>query len=512
MEKHLFITLKSNDDFISDLNLINSYNIKNPYAQISILTFKDNSKITEIYPASFNFEYIDKSKIKTIIASRLFCDAFAINTFMANLGTAINTNWDISHDLTGTDLSGYIHAAIKSENKNGVLLNKNKMASYPSDWIAITNDLLNPTDDHFFNPTMINQSLLNIENISEVDFKVAPSLSHMANTNFSRIRNKIGNNINIIGLDLAENQTVPFESYCEIINKFYNSFDYFPVIIYKNEKESVAIINKINAVFDNTLICIKYEYSALPAILKNLDYVVTQNSTVKHFSDATDTPNILITKRFEKSNFSLTDGCSVVGVNVLEKLPEDVFNLTNSVLNPLAQRQECTNETISATLINGAISIDMQLRPTNTNITNLLNSKYILDYYRPSCLGAITHNISLKDMSNQIKHEKEQITEAIKILLSTIRILKSGLKKSNELNKFIGFLDQLFTFSEVRGLASTPLKVFKSKVERIQEQDPDLSLKLIEGYLFELKNDFKFVTKTLSNVIHISTPARGLEL
>ena len=124
------------------------------------------------------------------------------------------------------------------------------------------------------------------------------------------------------------------------------------------------------------------------------------------------------------------------------------------------------------------------------NFINFLSTYFILNKYESSIkdLKLIQNEANI---DATIKSEKETIHEIIKHLLTCIRLTKTGISKETDLNKFIQTLGTLFSFSENKSSTSVAVSIFKSNVERIEEQDPSINIKLIESFLYELKNNFK---------------------
>ena len=289
MEKHLIISLNDKKQLISDINLCHSYQLKNPYAEVTFLTFEDFKDIATLSPASINFTYINQSKIKTIKNSRLFSDAFAINEFQDNLKPILNKVWDKSIDLTGNGLTLFIYTVLESKIKVGATLSDRNFVRYSNNWTQVLNDFINPTDNHYISPSIKNQIQLEVSQAHLVPYQGSNDLVEVSNRNF-RIREKIGSDVSIVAYNINHFNN-NFDLLCESINAHYNSFDYFPVVIYSANEENLELVNKVNSVFNDSLICVKYEYSALPAILLNIDLVITRDEITKFIADGCETPN-----------------------------------------------------------------------------------------------------------------------------------------------------------------------------------------------------------------------------
>lgn len=497
MEKHLIISLNDKQQLISDINLCHSYQVKNPYSEVTFLTFEDFKDITEFAPVNFNFIYINQNKIKTILNSRLFSDAFAINEFQDNLQPILERTWDRSIEITGNGLAAYIHTILDAKIKVGATLSDRNFVRYSNSWTQVLNDFINPTEKHYVSHSIKNQIQLEVSQSHIVPYQVSNDLVDVSNRNFKRIREKIGADVSIIAYNISEFRN-NFELLCESINKHYNSFEYFPIIIYSATEENIDLVNKVNPVFNDSLICVKYEYSALPAILINTDLIITKDKVTKFIADGCETPSIFLTDNINKfDSLSLFDGSCLIEATELKETVDSIYGLTNMILNPMLEAGQINNQYIMPETHNSESTLNFKIK--DTNITNFLSTFYILNKYENS----ITEfNLTTADtsLSTIIKSEKEMIHEIIKHLLTSIRLTKTGLSKEADLNKFIQTLDTLFSFSHNQSSTSVAVSIFKSNIERIEEQDPSINIKLIESFLYELKNDFKLLISSFDKL------------
>lgn len=495
MSKILVLNFDITSSFIENCNTLANYLVKNPYYEINVITFSENSNIAESYSNLFQFHFINKDRINKIYNSRLFNDAFAINGFLKETQVLLDYRWDKSIDLTKNNFSSYLHTVIDSNEKIGLSFNDKKFITYSDKAVQIYNDFIIDNSDSLMNKNLINNIQLGLFDFNFIDYKISDKIKTIANRNFAKIRNKVGENINLIGL--AINNLNNFQNTCELINKYLTSFDLYPVIIYKASKDTANLIDKINKVFEDSLVCVRYELNALPAILRNLDLVVTHEKTISKFAEGTETPNILITNQIN-SSISLNPSTCVLQENFRTKINDDIITLTNNLLSNSNNYNNIENEFALSKQEEDSILIRVNFNSGIYNLKNVLTFKNICDFLEISNRIKIETNIAWE--IRLLESEKENISNSVKAILNTLRLLKCGFNNHNDVNKFILSLDEIFNLSELNTSIKPMLLKFKSSVERIHENESSKNIKMIEHYLFELKDDLKRVIRELPNI------------
>jgi len=104
-----------------------------------------------------------------------------------------------------------------------------------------------------------------------------------------------------------------------------------------------------------------------------------------------------------------------------------------------------------------------------------------------------------------VTKSKDELTETVKVLLATLRSLKGVKQSKNNLNSFIGYLDNLIQRSRTDSITRGAIAMFEGNVENIDTTNSEENIKAIETFLFKLKNDLQILTNMLNEVASRAT-------
>lgn len=504
IKKVLFIHLK--DDLLAEnIKTITSYRNNNPHDEIHLLTEETNQNICEVFKGNLDqCHYIQTDRIKKLKDSKLFSDAFALNQYLQDISQVSEIDWGRTVALTNNYLTSLVLTFIESDSRTGVHFTEEKYTIYNNKWERIRNIIL--SSENYFNSSVINNFLLDQSYDFNTTLKLDKEVENIINKNFMAIRNKVGSDVNIVGVQVDHKLALSFEELCLMINMLFNNFNTYPVLIYKAEPQNIELINKTSSVFENNIICIKCDDSSISGILNNLDIFISHQSKFRALCDYTDTPSISIVADINYSKLPLNEVGYIVKNN--KDIIETVSKLTSKILNPLESLDLNSKEYVYKNITVNDVSV---LKPLNTNdekgIQALLKAAYVLQIANSNNYKyylQVLKQYPIETISQIIQKEKSFFTAAVRTILTMIKETKAGLKGETQTNEFILGLNTLFTMAEETNFVSLPLRAFKDDVENISSVGREENLTRIEDYLFELKDNIKLFTGLMDQIIQIS--------
>jgi ADP-heptose:LPS heptosyltransferase len=511
MKKILVISLKNEFDLIGTSFLINSYLKNNPHAEVSLLTYRDLKGAADLVANVSNVYSIDRYGIEHIFKNPLFSQGFAIDKFMSEIDGCRNQNWDEIINFSNDMVSSYLTTYFDTESRKGISISQTGTSVWNNCWEAYFNFYYGTQTRAPIHAHQIRHFMTEVPfNYDTNRLKINNEYLTIASQNFQRIRqSKSEGRTYVIGLSLqadASGNRVDPETMNNLIETMENSECYKPVLILSGTAEEKEIANQLNENFNNTLISISADYEAITSVLSNLDALVSTGNQHLYFADALDVKLIQI----KESNDPLKTSSFVSPDNymVIRRGEESCFNEVCYILN-----NEFDNELPVETIANQSKiyqSIQDSYSCYLTQIAGELDIQDELSYhvgrtYQLELMGFETNkelivhlgkNTDPVELRKFMDFNKAELTECVKVLLSTLRSLK-GMKQSTESRKnFVSYLDELMTFSGSESLISCPVTLFTGTVENIVAMDMEQNVKEIETALFELKADLQKLTNT----------------
>jgi hypothetical protein len=510
MSKTLFIDLNTNQEVSKNILTINNYKQIHPHSEVTVLTYSENEKHFSIFNLINDIECIDREKIKKLKSSRLFSDAFAINEFLFSINKTSSTSWDDVILLSNNNITAFIASSINAQRVNGVTFNDYKYKNYSCEWAEFNNNITSTRKSVLFSNTEINNKILNTTNaIAKPTIKTNEKINAFSNSNFTKIKTKLGPDVSLIGVNICDAQLNESEFSEHLINTLFESSEYFPIVLYRNIEKEISFVKKLNARFNNSLISIKVEAIAMAPVLQNLDLVITNNQFTKSFTDITDTPSIFVAHDLSSANnYQHNEGNYIITRGTVNSvLAKDVLLLTNTILNPLKKDQisQLVNTVLRTEDVDNTTILSLVNWNDSTHCDFFFNTLFVLKKFKLNA-QYVAFRDSIDAIPSEAKksfilREKDTISNVVKYILSTIRVIKKGINTNNDADSLIRNLDALFSFDLNNSTLPMSLDLFQNRVENIFSEDKDENLSFIENHLYSLKDDIKLLAGLYNNVL-----------
>ena len=113
----------------------------------------------------------------------------------------------------------------------------------------------------------------------------------------------------------------------------------------------------------------------------------------------------------------------------------------------------------------------------------------------------IKENTDRDELSSFVTNLRSELTSTVKILLATLRSLKGVKTSRSNLDNFVSYLDTLISSGKVDNMVGSLVRNFEGQIENIEAEDIDHNMKMIEDYLFDLKNNCQLLTNVMSEIV-----------
>jgi hypothetical protein len=279
-------------NFHSTLNAIShlrGQDIKNIIELITI----DDLETTELYSGLDKVHKINTSKIKKLFKGRVFTDAHTLNFLYRSLKPVMDNSWDEIYTISKCDLSLSIQGLICCYQKLSI--------NNSNPWTVYQSHVAPYLDDFPYNQRSIIASELKFEVKNDLTVQVNQDFQSLANDNFRRIRKRINTSRvdkKIIGIQFMGKYSTSIEDHelISLVNELQNSKEFYPLLIINKTEEEKDVVEFFNSSFSQKVITIDSELCALPAVLSNLDAMISVNPITIQLCDLTDTPSIYVSK------------------------------------------------------------------------------------------------------------------------------------------------------------------------------------------------------------------------
>lgn len=486
-----------------------------PSVKINVITYEHHRKITNLISGVSEFHFIDSKKISDIFESPLYSDAFAINTFFSGIEKITDTKWDKVINYCNDDISSFLVKGIEAEQIDGAYIQENGLPHCSNTWSVYQNYVAASHDRLVIDKTTIRNHISNVPIIRDLEkIKQNDEYSIVASQNFSRIRQMKGSPATfIVGINLEagyDGYLLGQDSLEDIIEALEESKEFKPVLMLSGKNYQKELVNKLNQKFNNELISINIDTTALPSVIANLDFMISSGNEQQVVADIMETRCIELREYNQITNpsNSIGDGNYIINVSNNETIASDILLAINEELG--------TELPIDYLSSNNPVYkvVSDQYGPFKTQLRGDLNIKHELNYHIErsftfELMGYPRNNELIdhikKDSDKDSLHEyiadiKSELTSTVKVLLATIRSLKGVKASQQNLQSFINYLGNLISIGKSQSIAGSIIRNFEGQIENIQTTDMDTNIKTIETQLFKLKADLQMVTNYMSEL------------
>lgn len=516
MNKILILNLGTKNDIASSARLIGAIKKENSQSQIETLVDTKNANLANILNGITKVHTLDIEKIVSLYSNNLYSNAFALNEFTENLSILLDTHWNQVINYSNDDISSFLISTLDAKECIGSTISTTGAVVCSNQWSIYQNYVATlqarmPIDKMTIRNHMMN---LPIQNDFE-KIKQDANYSLVAGQNFRRIREMKGSpGTFVVGLCLEQTNTgknFDLNTMIEIIEGLEESNDYKVVLLLNGKNYQREIANQLNKEFNNTLISINIDTVALPSVIANLDAVVSYSNEILMIADLMETKcveirdwnaHIYSPSILHAENHIIYDkNCKQLASDILLSLNEEFG--TELPLSCLKSENPIYKSVVDEygyffTQVRGDINIQEELR------YHIGRSYFfqMLGYPKNNeLLKHIQKNTDSEKLLHFVSNLKEELTNAVKLLLGTLRSLKGVKNSDSGLQSFINHLDQLMMIGKNNNISGDVVRFFEGKIENIYSNDIDANIKAIETYLFELKADLQVLTGYLGDLV-----------
>lgn len=539
MNKILIINLKRHGDIYQMNHLVNGILANSLNTEVSILVYEEFKKSAKTLKGISNIYTINKKKIESFFKNEIYSTAFALDELFSSMEKVSHEKWsnviNYSNDRASTFLTSYL-CSLSHTKHTGIKFRSNKTIDFSNQWAVVLNDVATSCFNSPISFSNIYAKMLNVPVTNAIDsIKTNSQHNNSASINFEKLRKiKSENveNVTVCGIQLKTSnieKDIGKENIIEFI-RYANSTDFLlPTLLVSPSKEEKDLANEINSHFDNTLVSIESDLIALPSVLLNLDILITPDTLTKHLADVLSTPCVEVANgiapifkqgtnnmqsivvRSEQDPTLYTTSTKVLG--------KDIFQAALLVLDKLDQSELELSE-------NTQIYVN-QMDKTGTFLVPVLRTDFseneaqriferkillkLLEHKSESIHDHLVTHLCSTKFYKWAENEKISISYVTKDLLTCLRFLIQTQENIQKANSFISSLDKLLAHVNSSSSARIPLLLFRAKVENIEQVDLKNNLKVVEKYLYELKNDLQICLHGLKEVEHFATENRSKE-
>lgn len=524
MKKVLLVNLRRFGDLYCSEHLINSLSKENG-DEVSILVYKEFEKVALNLQGVSNVYTIDRKKIITLTKSDIFNDGYAIEEFYKDLKEFNTISWDQVINYSNDRVSTHLTTLLNSKDKLGLKFNKSMRNQYSNDWEILFNDVITELD---FSPIHFNDIYHNIANVkpNRDGLKLKTSANHNENAfkNISHLRkNEDGTQSKVVGIQLVtseKSKNIPENILIEVIKNLKDN-NIVPMLLIAPTDEERVVANRINEIFEGSLVSVESDFHALTSVVMNLDAVITPDTAIKHLTDLVDTPclevslgaspflkqgtineqSLILTKNIEDRSFSKEDTESIITAS-------DITNSVLLLLNLVSFNSVSISEGLtlyrpyqdqlgtSYFSVKGSVNNSLEAQ----RITSRMYLATVLTDYDTKNFVEMILELRGDQFKRWLNNEKESVTTVTKNLLGTIRSLIQMTENKSKSRDFITSLGTLLEHCSDVTITAIPTLFLRARLESLLSTDLSESIKEVEVQLYKMKSDLQKVYEVLKTV------------
>lgn len=535
MKNILIVNLKRFGDVFTTAHIVNSYVTENPNNKVSLLVFKEFERAAKNIANVDQVFTIDREKFLTFSKNKIFSNAFSLEKLFKDLQDIKSKDWDhvfnYSNDRVSTHLCSFFKP--NATNTIGLTFNSTCSIEYSSEWDIVFNDVLT---SYKYSPINFVDTYHKMANLNKAKrstvLKTNDEHNKAAFTNLSQIRKGDSDTEQeakkIIGIQITASATrkeLRRNELISLIDEIAADERYCPVLLMAPTEREREIVRSINSEFNDSLISIEADFLALNSVLMNLDLLITPDTAVKHAADLLNTPtielslaeaplfkqgatnedSIILSKRVDHRYFTIKEWNDhkehqYQAIKHTDILMAVEFLLEGKLLDTQALSSDITVYQPVADKLGTRLEAIAGFKNSSVEINRLLGRQFINHFFgqgEDNTIFFSASHFSKEDTTDWLNESKELLTNFTKDLLGTLRSLLQS--KDNSKEEFVGNLAGLLEYCEGLNIASIPAIIFRARLEVLNTQDLDSSIKEIEGLLYELKGDLQKLHKTIKS-------------
>jgi ADP-heptose:LPS heptosyltransferase/uncharacterized protein YnzC (UPF0291/DUF896 family) len=529
MKKILIVNLRRLGDVYSTGHLISSLSA-NVDCEISLLTYEESTKAATNLNHVKDIYTIDRQELITITTNKLFTDSMALDKLVGSLAPIKEQHWDMIINYSNDMVSSYLCSYLKSSTDNitGVHFDENRNVLTNNMWEIIFNDVITTTKlspVHFVDCYHKMCGVSYEQNATRLSLNLTHNQTAQSNIEEIKKGHVNSNNTKTIAIQLTSSNSsknISRETTVQYLKLLVESGDFIPMLLIAPNTEERTAAESINNEFNDELIVVESDLSALASVVANVDLLVTPDTVTKHIADLANSPVIEIS--LGESPFLKQGSYNPNGLILTDVIGERTFSKTSNEAN--AETNITAIDLFATTIfhfstsknIKPILSKNVTLYKTTrddlginfTPIAGTIDSKSeIQRLMSRQFISSLVDQVEISDIYNRVielsssaanewcQNEKTIITETMKDILGTLRSLLQNIETKRSSREFIMNLGKLINHCEHESVTQIAVLIFKTKIESISAKTFEENAKAVEHLLYELKSN---VQKNLNSI------------
>lgn len=526
MKKILITLLGQESDIICSSHFISSLKATYPKSKLSVLTFDKYSRLANLLTFVDEIHYINQTQLSSTLKSKIYSDAFALNSFFESIGSCLDSQWDMFFNYSNDLTSSYLATIVNANQKYGTSIAKTGNPLTNNIWASYQNFAMSKQVKHFLNRHLIRHEMLSINHASSnTRLKTDPELDKKAKRNFEKI--KLNNSITakrVIGINLEHSfhgGAFKENALSSLLEDIKLDETVEVVLLTQGTAKEIKTINSINAIFDNSIVSINAKPEALPSVIKNLDLLISLENSTLLVADALNIKTVEIKdKNFSQSSYLLNEGYALYSDD-FSTIKNDLSFIINQELDTSLSVNKINSSNKTYLIVNDEYSllesqINGQIQIENEIGYHLTRYYHLLLMGKDKSVDLIKHlkeAIPSAVMNDYLFKVKAEIDCSLKIILSAIRNVPLANSSKAHGQNLLKSLDQINERAIEDTITSAAFCLFESKLENLPSGNESQNIADIEKCLFELKSDIQVLISIIEDILGSSAQVhRRLEI
>jgi ADP-heptose:LPS heptosyltransferase len=521
MKNILVINLKRHGDIVASANLINSIKVHFPKSHIKLLVYEGFQRSAQTINGINEIVAIDREKILMSMNNALFSPAIAVNSFHQTLSSIIHESWhailNLSNDHVSTNLCSMFKALNPKASIYGLSFDENNQLAHSHYYTKVLNEILPEYPYTPYHLADLYQKIVDLPyRPGKYTLKSNEKYAKIASVNFNKIRSALSSSkpgVKLIGIQANssnEQKDIPRETIINLVELILSSTNLHPILLSSPAAQDIKFCQEINQEFNNSLVTIEAEFMALSSVFQNIDYLISTDTSVKHFADLCSLPTLEINYNFVPFyRQGSTNPASLILSNseaILQEIDKEMMSASVifSSLKLLVDSNatfdipkgyalfspQATQDKISYVCALGrADKLLIQLEASRYLIENINGKDYELDL-------SYFSKFALQDF---IDEQKVAVTHTTRLLLHTLRTIIQS-KDNRQVTKEVGrFLCELLE-SSPKSLCKVALNLFRVDIDQPEQMQASNSLAFLEEKLYGLKTHLQCISTLLKRI------------
>ncbi|MBT3979868.1 MAG: hypothetical protein HOE90_00865 [Bacteriovoracaceae bacterium] len=538
MKEILIINLKRLGDVMTTGYIASSLKDRFPQSKITLLTFKVNKKVAEKIENIDHFTYIDREHLLMLKRNRIFNASLLVDSFNNQLRELKNTKWEIVFNYTNDPVSSYLTSFFESESFCGIKHGQQSNIIHSSKASLYLNEVM---PSYKYTPLHLQDvySLIaNVEKSNNYGLKSVASNDELCKQKFSSLtKNEDGETTRYtVGIQLkssSESKDISVETIIGLIKLMRKEERFLPVLLIAPCDKEIEASTHINKFFDNELITIETDFTALPSVLKNLDYLITPCTAIKHAADLCKTKvlevsmgnapifkqgtigegNLIlspitlyrpcVTPKDQRSQDDFADCKAIVK-------SQDIFYALNTLHDPKYHAPERYSQNLTLYCVRNVgeyicyvpIAGDFNV---HLELTRIFAAEYSLRLLTNFKGDGFKEHIRTLFKEDELKcwadAQKTSVTYYLRLILTTLRNIKSSQVSQKQSKEFIDRFTLLIDGGDNDHLTSVALNMFRGEVENMHVKSVEQNRERTERLLYGLKNNLQTLNTCIDDFI-----------